>query len=231
MFFFFFLSGVIDIIVHSHPTLLPQGVQNVVGAMAFSVEALLFAFHTHDRPPMDVMIHSLLLYSIILCALMPLFELLYPSSALVPLCRAYAVLLQGTWFWQAGFILYNPLPNAIPWDQKDHTQMMVVTMIFAWHMAVDFLLILSLGLIVRLAQRCSRHSGARHALLSNGNGGYDQLKLILTSPGGGRDVVEVGGNRKSDENLNDQSDGNDDDDETVLTKADSVIEEFRDKFM
>jgi len=231
MFFFFFLSGVIDVTVHSHPTLLPQGVQNLAGTMAFSVEALLFAFHTHDRPSMDVMIHSLLLYSIILCALMPIIELVRPHSALAPLCRAYFVLLQGTWFWQAGFILYNPIPNAVPWDQEDHAQMMIVTMIFAWHMAVDFLLILALGLVMRLAQRCCARASAHHSLLGNGDLGYDQLKLTMTSSNGGSYYGEEDDereNKKADKNANNESDANEDDDETILTKADSVIEEYRD---
>jgi len=233
MFFFFFLSGVIDLIVHRHPTLLPQGIQNAMGAMAFSVEALLFAFHTHDRQPMDVMIHTLLLYAVMLCAVMPLIELLHPHSALAALCRAYAVLLQGTWFWQIGFLLHNPIPNATPWDQHNHEQMMVVTMIFAWHVAGDFLIILAIGLIVRLCQRCCCPSRGLHSLTSNGGAGYDQLKLIVTSPNGRRhgDGETGRDTRKADENFNDESDGNDEDDETVLTKADTVLEEFRDEFM
>jgi hypothetical protein len=36
----------------------------------------------------------------------------YRHNILAALSRTYFFLVQGTWFWQVGFILYNPNPYA-----------------------------------------------------------------------------------------------------------------------
>ena len=43
-------------------------------------------------------------------------------------------MLQGTWFIQIGFLLYNPIPGSIPWNGNEPESVMKVTLIFAWHM-------------------------------------------------------------------------------------------------
>ena len=43
-------------------------------------------------------------------------------------------MLQGTWFIQIGFLLYNPIPGSIPWNGDEPESVMKVTLIFAWHM-------------------------------------------------------------------------------------------------
>jgi hypothetical protein len=211
MFFFFGISGVIDIIIHHQPNLLPQGIEYMIGILAFSVEGILFAFHTHGRSPMDMLIHTLLVYAISACVIVTLIELRYRNNVLVTLARAYVVLVQGTWFWQAGFILYNPNHAAQPWDQQSHEQMMVVTMMFAWHMAAAFIIILSIGLLVKLAQRCC---GDELAVLSNG--GYDQIKLIGN-----------GGRKRNDHNQNRDSvvdfEDSDDDDDAIMFKRSEIV--------
>ena len=83
----------------------------------------------------------------------------YRHSVGVALARAYSVLLQGTWFWQAGFVLYSPLPGAVPWRQDDHEQMMVVTMMFAWHMAGVFVVMLCIGAVVAACHGTRRSDG------------------------------------------------------------------------
>ena len=67
---------------------------------------------------------------------------------------------------------------------------MVITMMFAWHMAAAFILLLSLGLAVRLIERCcclETPDGSLVPLASNGRH-YDRIKLVSADPeGGGRD--------------------------------------------
>ncbi len=139
---FFLLSGVVDLLLH-YKLPLPQGIDYVILTLAFCVEAFLFAFHLHDRTPMDVQLHTFLIYAIYGCIIATLLEMYFRSNILAALCRAYFTLLQGTWLIQMGFVLYNPLPASVPWNEHDHDQLMLVTMMFAWHMAGIIILTLA----------------------------------------------------------------------------------------
>jgi len=167
------MSGVVDILVH-HGAPLPQDIEYLIGCLSFMVEAVLFKFHLHGRTEMDVLIHTLLLYVVYLNVIIVIMEMRYRHSISVALARAYTVLLQGTWFWQAGFLLYNPLPGAVPWDGDDHEQMMVVAMMFAWHMAAVFIVMVCIGAVVAALQtRCSRLETAGYDADT-----YDGLRLL-----------------------------------------------------
>lgn len=147
MFFFFGLSGLVDILVH-HRFPLPKGVEYLVGALAFAVEATLFLFHTHGRTMLDKLVHTLLLYVLGCTIIVCILELRYRRSVLPVLCRAFLVLLQGTWFFQIAFILYNPIPGATPWNPEDPENLMVATMIFAWHAAAVLVFMVIVGIVV-----------------------------------------------------------------------------------
>lgn len=122
---------------------------------------------------------------------------------------------------QAGFILYNPNPRAEKWDPDSHEQMMIITMMFAWHMAAAFILLLLLGLAVRLVERCcclETPSGER--VLANGRH-YDRIKLVPT------------GSEAADENRNSvvefESGGEGSGDETMFERGGvkgAVVEEI-----
>jgi len=169
------MSGVMDILVH-HRAPLPEGIEYLIGCLAFVVEAVLFMFHLHGRTELDVLIHTLLLYVVYANVIIIVMEMRYRHSISVALARAYTVLLQGTWFWQAGFVLYNPIPGAVPWTEDDHGQMMVLTMMFAWHMAAVFVVMVCIGAVVAACQtRCSR------AETSVDGDGYDGMRLLRRS--------------------------------------------------
>lgn len=144
MFFFFGLSGAIDILVFYYGSALPNNLDYVTGAMAFAMEFLLFYQHLHGRHPMDIQVHVLLYYTAFACFAGTVLEMKYQNNILAALSRAYFTLLQGTWFWHVGFVLYNPIPNAVPWDQDSHKEMLLITMIYTWHCAFMFLFILAL---------------------------------------------------------------------------------------
>lgn len=182
MFFFFGLSGAVDILVHLRFPL-PKDIDYVSSTLAFVVEDILFMFHLHGRSPLDMLIHTLLVYLIHANVVICLVEMKYRNNVTVTLARSYLVFLQGTWFWQAGFILYNPIHGAAKWDQESHEQMMVVTMIFTWHMAAVFFAILTIGFLVNLADkhvRCFQCVGGVDAggkSESNGGSKYDRVRL------------------------------------------------------
>ena len=52
----------------------------------------------------------------------------------------------GTWFWFIGFILYPKIGG--PWDQDDHTQMLIVTMMFTWNVMAAVSIAFIIGLLV-----------------------------------------------------------------------------------
>lgn len=73
-----------------------------------------------------------LFYAIVGCVVCVAFEARYRENVTIALTRTYFTLLQGTWFFQIGFILYPPSGMA-HWDLEDHEQMMIVTMIYSWY--------------------------------------------------------------------------------------------------
>jgi len=185
------MSGVVDILVH-HRAPLPQDIQYLVGCLAFVVEAVLFMFHLHGRTQMDVLIHTLLVYVIYANIIIVVLEIRYRHSIAVALSRAYSVFLQGTWFWQAGFLLYNPLPGAVAWRGDDHDQMMVVTMMFAWHMAGVLVVMLCIGAVVAACQTRRRPHQHQLPLLrrSNGDAMTPAAAAAAAAGGGGGDCLD-----------------------------------------
>lgn len=137
MFFFFGFSGVMDVMTH-YKAPLPPGSDSVALVLAFIVEAILFNFHLHGRTDLDVVIHTLLLYVVCATVVCLIVEMAVPKqTVLVKLAPVFFVLLQGSWFWHIGFILYTPLPSPAgkPWQPQSHVDVMLATMLFIWHMA------------------------------------------------------------------------------------------------
>ncbi|CAL4082409.1 unnamed protein product, partial [Meganyctiphanes norvegica] len=145
MFFFFGMNGVMDLL-NFYRVPLPPDLDYVSAVLGFCMEGLLFYYHLHGRAPMDVQVHMLLFYVVACCAISTALEMKYKHNVLPALGRIYFTLLQGTWFYQIGFILYPP--GAEPWSQHDHRQMMIVTLVFAWHNAVIFVFMALAGTLI-----------------------------------------------------------------------------------
>lgn len=78
-----------------------------------------------------------LVYTVASCCICVALEARYRENVTIALARTYFTLLQGTWFFQVGFILYPPGSMA-RWDMEDHEQMMIVTMIYSWYSFLFF---------------------------------------------------------------------------------------------
>uniref|UniRef100_W5MX84 Transmembrane protein 45a n=1 Tax=Lepisosteus oculatus TaxID=7918 RepID=W5MX84_LEPOC len=102
--------------------------------LIFFHSKFLFLYHLHGRDMLDVHVHQLLLYAIFGGALTTFLEVFQRGNILLELLRASLSLLQGSWFWQIGFVLYPPSGLA-EWDLKDHNNMMFITMCYCWHFA------------------------------------------------------------------------------------------------
>ena len=122
------------------------------------------------------------------------------STPVLPLARALLVMIQGSWFWSVGYILYNPLPTAVPWDQSGHKSLMVAVVCFSWHVAINLILLIMLGGGVSVCHR-------RHHLASE-----DYFLLPLKATEGGaheiscQDAGNTGFKLSQDSNDGDDSD-------------------------
>lgn len=145
MFMFFGFTGILNTL-YFYKVNIPPNLDYASAFIAFGMEGLLFANHLHGRSHMDVMLHTYLLYAIYGCAACTALEAYFRESAALALGRTYFTFLQGTWFYQVGFILYPP-PGMLSWDQEDHEQMMIVTVIYSWHYAIAAI-VMFMGMII-----------------------------------------------------------------------------------
>ncbi|KAJ8351814.1 hypothetical protein SKAU_G00232900 [Synaphobranchus kaupii] len=137
MYLFFGLAGAVSLAVHTTGAA-PLALDRMLLAIAFFTEGFLFLYHLHGRDMLDVHVHQLLLYAVFGGALTSFLEVFQRGNILLELLRAALCLLQGSWFWQIGFVLYPPSGLA-EWDLKDHNSMMFITMCYCWHLAFALL--------------------------------------------------------------------------------------------
>ena len=141
----FIFGAVVELLVHYRVDL-PKYFEYVAFLLGFSIEAFLFANHLHARDELDIHVHKLLVYAVygsIVCILLEMYD---RSQVLYTYGRILFTLLQGTWFWQVGFVLYPPTDNPkYKWDLNDHAQIMTITMAYCWHV-----ILIIVGLMVEL---------------------------------------------------------------------------------
>ncbi|XP_063056799.1 transmembrane protein 45A [Engraulis encrasicolus] len=132
MYLFFALSGATTLTVHLTDTA-PLALDRLILSIAFFSEGFLFYYHLHGREMLDVHVHMLLLYAIFIGAATAMLEVFHRGNVLLELLRTTMCILQGSWFWQIGFVLYPP--SGVKWDLTDHSNMMFITVCYCWHLA------------------------------------------------------------------------------------------------
>lgn len=153
MYLFYGISGIADVLSVSSLSV-PSGLERLGLSMALFVEGFLFYFHVHMRPPLDSHIHTLLLVAVFGGAASTMLEVFMRDNILLELLRATLAILQGSWFYQIGFVLY-PL-NGQEWNLELHDNVMFVTMCFCWHLAVALLIVgFNFFLVLFTINRCS----------------------------------------------------------------------------
>lgn len=191
MFFFFGINAVIDLLLF-YGVQIPKNLDYVSMIIALGIEGLLFKFHLHGHSDLESLVHTMLLYSIALTMIGTILEMKYRDNIVCALSRCYGFLLQGTWFWQVGFILYNPNPNHTPWKPDNHDDLMIATMYYAWHIGVNFLLILCIGGVIACIHR--RYGGYQR------DDGFVAKKLIKTSPNG-HTILQMHGDSENESDI------------------------------
>lgn len=143
-----FLSGVFDLLT-DHGAPLPPGTDYVGLLMGFSVEALLLYFHLDGRNKLDVLLHTLVFLTVVSEVACIAIEMVRRRSVLPTLGRTFFLILQGTWFLQIAFILYNQLPGTQPWEDT-HESSMLASAVFTWHAIGGMLYLGLVGILVSL---------------------------------------------------------------------------------
>ncbi|XP_012710751.2 transmembrane protein 45B [Fundulus heteroclitus] len=138
MYLFFGISGM-ALIASTAVRAVPLGVDRLALSFALFIEGFLFMYHVHGRQPLDAHIHTLLLFAVFAGSAGTMLEVFIRNNLILELFRADMFILQGSWFYQIGVVLY-PLTGD-KWDLNQHDNMMFVTMCFAWHLALSLFLV------------------------------------------------------------------------------------------
>ncbi|XP_074528570.1 transmembrane protein 45B [Halichoeres trimaculatus] len=145
MYLFFGIAG-IALVASTASKVVPSGIDRLAVSVALFVEGFLFYFHVRNRPLLDAHIHSLLLVAVFFGSASALLEVFIKDNIILELLRACLFILQGSWFYQIGFVLYSP--SGAVWDLEQHNNVMFVTMCFCWHLAVAMLLVTCTSCVV-----------------------------------------------------------------------------------
>ncbi|KAM3869193.1 transmembrane protein 45B [Diretmus argenteus] len=153
MYLFFGIFGVAHVVSTASKSV-PVGLDRLALSLALFVEGFLFFYHVHNRPPLDAHIHSMLLVAVFAGSASTMLEVFLRDHIILELLGAAFFILQGSWFYQIGFVLY-PLSGP-QWDLTLHSNIMFVTMCFCWHLAVALLVVATTSFLVCCTvKRCS----------------------------------------------------------------------------
>ncbi|OXB81253.1 UNVERIFIED_CONTAM: hypothetical protein H355_014297, partial [Colinus virginianus] len=130
MYLFYGLSGVVDIFTYSC-SVVPRGLDRLMLSIAVFVEGA--------------------------CSTM--LEVFLRDNIVLEMFRAGVTIVQGTWFWQVGVVLFQPWGGPM-WDESDHSNIMFLTMCFFWHWAAAVVIVaVNYSIAYSCMQRCWRGSG------------------------------------------------------------------------
>lgn len=131
MYSFFGFAGLVDILMF-HDFAIPIKFDYCLHAFSLFVEGLLFAFHVHGRSHLDVTLHILLVYTCYFSAIMVFFMIIFEKHIVFNVLFGVGFLIQGSWFWQVGSILYPIIGKA--WCGTCMHEVMNATVVFCWHL-------------------------------------------------------------------------------------------------
>ena len=157
----FLIGAIVEILIHNKVHL-PHRLDHICGIFAFIIEGLLFQFHLHGRDDLDVHIHTLLVITIYACVFTSIFEYINPNNVIFTYGRIAFTFLQGTWFFEAGFILYPPFKSLENrWDSTNHMHIMFITMSYIWHFLFIFIALLIQFIIL------NRFYGTKYSIIDD----------------------------------------------------------------
>ena len=148
MLFGFFLGAWVEILVH-YKVPLPKRIPQVMGVLAFAMEAIMMILHLHGRTLIDVHIHQLLAIAMTCSMIGALAECFDPNNFWFIVARSFFALTQGTWLIQAAYVLWPATKNPyFLWDPNSHRSVSLLTMCFAYHLAGNATILIIIYLLI-----------------------------------------------------------------------------------
>ncbi|CAK9184406.1 unnamed protein product [Ilex paraguariensis] len=103
----FFVYAVFSILLDRIGPPAQYGLTQLVGAIAFSQQLLLFHLHSADHMGIEGQYHWLLQTVILVSLITSLMGIGYPKSFLISFVRSLSILFQGVWLIAMGFMLWT----------------------------------------------------------------------------------------------------------------------------
>ena len=151
----FVLSGIVDlfILVASFP----RNTSPLFFTIAFVSQAVLFSFHM-GHTVLNGTYHKLHLVLVICCVVFSGLRTHYIKNTFVNIALGCSILFQGTWFFQASFLIYKDgnirweLHKTEPHSEKLlHMVPMYMSAVFAWHLMVIAMVVLIVWCVMHFA--------------------------------------------------------------------------------
>ncbi len=156
MLFGFLLGSWVEILVH-YKVPLPTRITQVMGVLAFAMEAVMMIFHLHARSMIDAHIHQLLALTITCSMIGAIGECFDPNNFWFIFIRSFFALTQGTWFLQAAYVIWPQTTNPyFVWDPDSHRSVSLLTMSYVYHLAGNAFLLIITYLLVYMFVSSSR---------------------------------------------------------------------------
>ena len=142
----FVLSGLIDLLVLFIS--LPRATSPLFFTVAFMSQGVLFWFHM-GHTVLNGAYHKLHLVVVISCIVFSGIRTHYINSVFINVALGCSVLLQGTWFYQASFLIYKD--GEVMWElhkMEEHSEKlkhmvpMYLSAVFAWHVMTIAVIVL-----------------------------------------------------------------------------------------
>ncbi|KAK4440457.1 hypothetical protein Salat_0380600 [Sesamum alatum] len=104
----FFMYALFSIVLDKLAPPAQYGLTNLLGAMAFGQQLLLFHLHSADHMGVEGQYHWLLQIAIFTSLATTLLGINYPKSFLNSFVRSVSIMFQGVWLMVMGFMLWTP---------------------------------------------------------------------------------------------------------------------------
>ena len=192
----FVLSGIIDLFVLFAS--FPRNTSPIFFTLAFVSQAVLFWFHM-GHTVLNGTYHKLHLVLVICCIVFSGLRMHHIKSTFVNIALGCSILFQGTWFFQASFLIYND--GNIQWElhkteihseKLEHMVPMYLSGVFVWHLTMIAVLVLIVWVAMHFAIKgtcVSQRNGPKWETLPSECS--ENFKLIETNTVGTENDTEV----------------------------------------
>ncbi|KAK3789705.1 hypothetical protein RRG08_035998 [Elysia crispata] len=144
----FIVSGIIDMVLSSSRArrFIPDGADYLAFFVTFLTELQQLVVHLDSRDAVDGRLHQLMAVTAAAGAISLVAEAVFRRHVMMAAIRGFSIMLQGTWVMNLMVVLYHPGVEEPFWNPNSHSTVALVSLMFAWHIIVDAVLVLALNL-------------------------------------------------------------------------------------